>query len=153
MASDGGMKITCSVNLHGLEQDLKEVGPKIGRRLFRKALKSVGQLWVEDLKFRVPVDEGDLRESIAASVTVRNKGKLTVGAVTCGPSYDKTSPRHGSGRTENPGIYGLFVEFGLKKKLYKFTPFMRPTFDTTAERMVQVFADGLREDLEAALKD
>ena len=99
MASDGGMKITCSVNLHGLEQDLKEVGPKIGRRLFRKALKSVGQLWVEDLKFRVPVDEGDLRESIAASVTVRNKGKLTVGAVTCGPSYDKTSPRHGSGRT------------------------------------------------------
>jgi hypothetical protein len=47
----------------------------------------------------------------------------------------------------------MFVEFGLKKKIYPKHPFLRPTFDSTKEQVVDVFADTLRNGLADALKN
>jgi len=129
-------RVTVSVDLHGTEEALLQAGPKIAKRLFRRALKSVGEVWKTALRGKVPVDSGDLRESI--DYIVKLSPKQDSGTVTVGPTYD--------------GVYGMFVEFGLQVKKYVFHPFMRPTFDATAEAVIKVFADGLREDLEDALK-
>jgi HK97 gp10 family phage protein len=140
-------KVVCTVDLHGLEEDLIGLGPKIAKRLFRRALTTVGQLWVEDVKSKVPVDTGALRDSI--DFVVKTSPKNDYGTVTVGPTY--TSPK-GNNTTESPGVYGMWVEFGLKTKQYPSQPYMRPTFDATAESVIDLFASKLREDLEEAVK-
>ena len=52
-----------------------------------------------------------------------------------------------------PGVYAMWLEFGLKKKKYPKQPFMRPTFDATAEQATKIFADKLKDDLEAVVKE
>jgi len=143
-------RVTVSVDLHGTEEALLQAGPKIAKRLFRRALKSVGEVWKTALRGKVPVDSGDLRESI--DYIVKLSPKQDSGTVTVGPTYDGTAMKTSQSTTESPGVYGMFVEFGLQVKKYVFHPFMRPTFDATAEAVIKVFADGLREDLEDALK-
>lgn len=143
-------KITVSVDLHGLEEDLISLGPKIAKRLFRRALSVVGQAWKEALQAKVPRDSGDLANSI--DFVVKTSPKNDFGSVTVGPTYDTKVMKNSSSTSESPGVYGMFVEFGLKLKKYAFTPFMRPTFDGSAERMVELFAENLREDLEDAIK-
>jgi hypothetical protein len=149
--ADDSMKITCHVDLHGLEEDLIQLGPKIARRIFRKLLTTIGKLWADDVRAKVPVDEGTLKDSIGYVVTTSPKNDFA--SVTVGPTYDTNRAKNQASRTEDPGIYGLFVEYGLKKRKYTFTPFMRPTFDATAEAIITLFAAGLREDLEAAIKE
>jgi HK97 gp10 family phage protein len=144
------VKIECKVDLHGLEEDLLQVGPKIAKRLFRRALKAVGQAWVEAIRSKVPVDTGALRDSI--NYVIRTNPREDSGSVTVGPTYDKTKLKKGDSTSQLPAVYAKFVEFGLKIKKYTFTPFMRPTFDSTAERMIELFAANLREDLEDAIK-
>lgn len=160
-----GMKFKVEVDLHGLEEDLIRLGPKVAKRLFRRALKMVGELWKEALKSKVPVGNpatakqgsdyspGALRDSIDYVIST-GKGDHG-GTVTVGPTYDKTAAKAAKDKGDTstlPGVYGKFVEFGLHVKQYPFHPFMRPTFDTTAESMIEIFADGLREDLEDAVK-
>jgi len=149
------IKVECKVDLHGIDDELREVGPKIAKRLFRRALNSVGKIFVENIRGEAPEGDGALKNSIASTVSIRKAkdGSGAVGTLTVGPKYDRSANNGGGSRTENPGIYGLFVEYGLKRKKYRFTPFMRPVFDATAEQMIQTFADGLREDLEQAIKE
>jgi HK97 gp10 family phage protein len=148
--------VTCKVTgLAGVSEGLLGLEQKIARNLLRKALKNVGTFWVDAVKSHVPVLDGDLRDSIAAKVTTR-KGKaktggLPVGSVTVGPSFIARSDGKNS---VGPGVYGMFVEFGLKnKKKYKKHAFLRPTFDSTKETVVDVFADTLRNGLADALKN
>lgn len=146
-------KITVKVDLHGTEEALLAAGPKIARRLLRKVLNFIGLYWVAEVKAHVPVDTGDLRDSIIHKVEMKNNG--TGATVTVGPGYDRTALKNASGSqgsTSSPGVYGLFVEFGVHAHKYTNHPFMRPTFDATADTVTEYFAAGLREDLEDALK-
>lgn len=144
-------KITVTVDLHGLEEDLIAMGPKIAKRLFRRALTAVGKVWVEDIKALVPVDTGALRDSIDFIVKT---GKNDTGSVTVGPTYDNKGQKssNNTSLSQSPAVYAMFIEFGLKIKKFPKRPFMRPAFDSSAERMIQFFADNLREDLEDAVK-
>jgi HK97 gp10 family phage protein len=148
----GDIKITCKVEGGAkIADDLRAIGPKIARKLFRKALRAVGDVWTEEAKGSVPVDSGDLRDSIQPVIKVRRRGNEYKGTVDVGPTRDtKSKAQHKSG-SESPAVYGMFVEFGLKQKKYKFTPFMRPTFDGKEERIIQLFAQNLKEDLEDAI--
>lgn len=140
-------RVVVTVDLHGIEEDLIALGPKIAKRLFRRALTSVGEVWKADVKSKVPVLSGDLRDSI--DYVVKTSPKNDIGTVTVGPTY--TSPK-GKNTAESPGVYGMFVELGLKTKKYPSQPYMRPVFDATAEQVIDLFALHLREDLEEAVK-
>jgi hypothetical protein len=149
-------KITVRVDLHGLEEELLAIGPRIAKRLLRRALRSVGRAWVDIVKSFAPTGDvvkakqgpeytpGGLKACIDFKV-VTNSSE-TAGTVTVGPTNVKGGPKR------SPGVYALFVEFGLKAKEFAMHPFMRPAFDGSAERIIQLFADGLREDLEEAVK-
>jgi HK97 gp10 family phage protein len=148
--------VTCKVTgLKGVSEKMLSIEPKIARKLLRKSLKNVGVFWVDAVKSHVPVLLGDLRESIAAKVTTRKgrwqSGGLPTGSVTVGPSYNV--PRSDDKKSVPPGVYGMFVEFGLKAKRYKKEPFMRPAFDSTGSAAVDVFANTLRSGLEEAIKN
>jgi HK97 gp10 family phage protein len=147
-----GDRVTCKVDLHGTEEELIAVGPRIAKRLLRRALRAVGQAWVEDVKSKVPVDTGALRESI--NFKIRTNPREDGGSVTVGPTFDTTKGTKKKGSSsQSPGVYGMFVEFGVKSKAdYPKQPFMRPAFDGSAERIIELFAHKLREDLEMAVK-
>lgn len=148
--------VTCKVTgLQGVCEKMLSIEPKIARKLLRKSLKNVGAFWVDAVKSHVPVLRGDLKDSIIAKVSTR-KGKaetsgLPTGIVTVGPGYGVK--RSDNKKSVPPGVYGMWVEFGLHAKRYKKEPFMRPAFDSTGQQAVDVFADTLRNGLEDALKD
>jgi HK97 gp10 family phage protein len=147
--------ITCTVDLGGISERLLDLEPKITRRLLRKSLKVVGKFWVDEAKSRTPVLLGDLRDSMTSVVKTRSGAKtadgLPTGSVQVGPGFiDRTDGRETS---VSPGVYGMFVEFGLKAKKYPTQPFMRPTFDSTSDQAVELFADTMKSGLADALKD
>lgn len=143
-------KVTVKVDLHNVEEDLITLGPRIAKRVFRRLLNTLGKLWVEDVKSHVPVLTGELRDSIDFKVVTSPKNDFA--SLEVGPTYDSKASKKSGDTSQSPGVYGMFVEFGLKTKEYPKQPYMRPTFDTTAEQMVELFADGLREELEEAVK-
>lgn len=147
--------VTCKVTgLAGVSEQLLSLESKIARRLLRKALKDVGTYWVEAVKSNVRVDSGGLRDSIAAKVSTRKgkwqSGGLPSGSVTVGPSFIK---RTDGKKSVGPGVYGMWVEFGLKTKKYPKCPFLRPTFDSSGSAAVDIFAETMRSGLAAAIKE
>lgn len=142
-------RVTVKVDLHGTEEELIAIGPRIAKRLLRRALRVVGQLWVEDVKRNVPVDTGALRDSI--NFKIRTNPREDGGSVTVGPTYISGKGTKAKG-SQSPGVYGMFVEFGVKSRQYPAHPFMRPAFDADAQKVVDLFAAKLREDLEEAVK-
>jgi HK97 gp10 family phage protein len=154
LSNGNGIVVKAHVNLNGIGEKLMELEPKISRSLLRKALKAVGIYWVEAVKSHVPVLLGDLKKSITSVVRTR-KGKggvgLPTGSVEVGPGY---APRtDGKKNSVGPGVYGMFVEFGLNVKKYAKHPFMRPTFDSTAEQAVDIFADTMKAGFEEAIRN
>jgi HK97 gp10 family phage protein len=113
-------------------------------------------MWVDEVKSRVPVLEGDLKESIHSFVRTRKASDKTeglpTGSVTVGPAYG--TPRSDGRHSVPPAVYGMWVEFGVKSKSrYPKQPFMRPAFDATAEKAVKLFSDTLKEALEEIAKE
>jgi HK97 gp10 family phage protein len=141
--------------LEGVSEQLLSLESKIARRLLRKSLKAVGVFWVEAVKSRVPIDTGALRDSIVAKVYTRKgkwtSGGLPSGSVTVGPGYGVQ--RTDGKKSAPPGVYGMWVEFGLKAKKYPKHPFLRPTFDSTGSAAVDIFAETMRSGLAAAIKE
>ena len=148
--------VVCKVSgLAGVSEQLLSLESKIARSLLRKSLKAVGTFWVEVVKSHVPVDTGDLRDSIIAKVSTRkgkwSSGGLPSGTVTVGPCFGV--PRSDGKKSVPPGVYGMWVEFGLKTKKYPRHAFMRPTFDSSGSAAVDIFADTMRSGLADAIKD
>jgi HK97 gp10 family phage protein len=145
----------CTVNLNNVDKRLLDVEPKIARKLIRKALTDVGKFWVPAVQSRVPVLEGDLKQSIHAVVRTRRASEKTAGlptgSVKVGPCYG--TPRSDGRHSFVPAIYGMWVEFGVKSKKYPSQPFLRPSFDATVNTVIELFAETLRSGLSDALKD
>ncbi len=106
----------CTVNLNNVDKKLLDVEPKIARKLLRKALTNVGKFWVPAVQSRVPVLEGDLKQSIHAVVRTRKASEKTAGlptgSVKVGPCYG--TPRSDGRHSFVPAIYGMWVEFGVR---------------------------------------
>ena len=145
------INIGVKVNRNYVDQKLQQFGPKLVRRSFRKALKAVGTFWVAEMKAKVPVLAGDLKNAITMKINTRMRkdketgDKLPEGKVEVGPRLD--AKRTDGKKSVGPGIYGMWVEFGLKKKQYPAQPFARPVYDATADKVVQMFADVLSAEL------
>jgi HK97 gp10 family phage protein len=148
------INVGVTVDRGSIAEKLQSLEPKIVRRSFRKALKAVGTFWVAEMKAKVPVLEGDLQNAIWARVSTRTRSKKGVkspaGKVEVGPRLD--ARRTDGKKSVGPGVYGMWVEFGLKKKEYPAKPFARETYDSTADKAVTMFADILGADLESVVR-
>jgi HK97 gp10 family phage protein len=144
------MDVKVYVDFKEVAEKLRQIGPKLARKSLRKGVSAVGDMWVPEMQARVPVDTGDLRDSIAKKVSTSKKGDSLSATVTVGPSYDTKNRKPGD-TSQQPGVYGLFVEFGTKSSPAK--PFMRPVFDATADKAVEILANVLKEDLADVVLD
>lgn len=147
------IRVECRVDLDGLEDKLKELGPKLARKALRKAVKSAAEYWASEMKSRVPVDTGNLRESIGIKVQTGTDAGHGFAKVSVGPMFNTADLVKGEEKgdsSRNPGVYGMFVEFGTKDAHPE--PYMRPTFDATADQVVNQFINVLRDDLESIVK-
>src|SRR5690349_15543690 len=129
--------------LAGVEQRLKDIGPKLARRGLRRALNAAVNVLSEEITNRTPVEHGDL---IAAAQT-----KTSVSA------------RDGQGTAlfgyGNQGYKARLVEHGhdvkpkpkRKGKLEHVPahPFIRPGFDTAAPAAVEAFTEVIREEIDS----
>lgn len=141
------MQVTCTVSLNGLEGKLNELGPKLARSHLRKALKAAAEIWVVDAKSRVPVDTGDLRDSIRSLVVTSASQEM--GKASVGPCMSPELKKSGGDTSQDPGVYGRFVELGLDSRKMKRTPFLRPAYDSKGDAVVAKFVEVLAEGLEA----
>lgn len=136
------------VKVEGLKEvraALMELPKATAKNVMRRVLKKRAAPIVEAARRRVPVDQGDLRESIVAStrLTRRQRGK-----------HKKDGPNDVEifiGPDSRPQAH--WVEFGTEGRKQRKTgkdvgrvimePYMRPAWD--AERMGVL--DGIREDM------
>ncbi len=136
--------------LSELETALRDAGPKLAKRAMRKALMAGGQVFENAAKAHAPVLKegtpqrrpGELRDSIDTNVKLSPKEDKGVAHV--GPKSEK-----GKG-SEQPGVYGMFVEFGSIHGAAQ--PYLRPAFDEAGTQAQEAFAEQLRIGLEALRK-
>jgi HK97 gp10 family phage protein len=131
--------------LRELQKSLGDAGPTLMKRAIIRALDAGAEVFVDGAKARCPVlaeetaarRPGALRDSIKEFTTVDTRRQT--GRVRVGPEYS------GLG-SQDPGVYGLFVEYGAKHM--KAEPFMRPAYDAGTQQAVSVFADEIRKGLD-----
>ena len=145
------MEVKVDVRLNGLEEALQQLGPKLARRALRKAAKQVGEMWKTEIAARAPDDTGNLRDSIDYVVKTKagKGGAPSTVRVSVGPAWDKDSKGKGDD-SQQAAVYALMTEFGSKHQVAK--PFMRPAFDSTADKAVDIFINTLRADLDDVVK-
>ncbi len=143
------MEVKVEVRLNGIGEKLRDLGPKLARKALRRAVGKVGDMWIAEMKAKVPTDTGNLRESINKKIVTSKRGNDLSAKVSVGPTYDTKSRKPGDS-SQQPGTYGLFVELGTKSM--SPSPFMRPVFDATADKAVEILADTLREDLDDVVR-
>jgi HK97 gp10 family phage protein len=142
------MEVKVDVRLNGIEEKLEQLGPKLAKSHLRKALRDAAKIWEIEAKVRAPVDTGALRDSIQTKIRMsprQDRGSASVGPMmgTAGAVKDSS---------QDPGVYGKFVELGLKSKQYPMQPFLRPAFDSRSQQVLDKFVDVLREGLTEAAK-
>lgn len=144
------MEVKVDVRLNGIEEKLQQIGPKLARSHLKKALTESMKIIEVDAKARAPVDTGELRNSIKTVVTTN--AKQDKGVAKVGPTFSNEVLKKGSNKdqSQSPGVYGLILEFGNKRQ--KAQPFLRPSFDSKADSVVDKFAEVLGEGLLEATK-
>jgi HK97 gp10 family phage protein len=86
-----------------------------------------------------------IRDSLNKKVTTSKRGNDLSAKVSVGPMLDSKSRKDGDS-SQQPAVYGMLEEFGTKHSAA--SPWMRPVFDATAEKAVQILADTLKDDLQ-----
>lgn len=144
------MDVQVTVSLNGIEDKLNAIGPLLAKRYLRAALKAGAKVIEEEAKTRAPVDSGDLRDSI--TTVVKMSGKNESGRASVGPAYDTQLSKQGKDTSQDPGVYGKWVELGLDSREYPRNPFLRPALDSKAQEAVEKFAEVLRDGLNEVAK-
>lgn len=123
----------------GLEKALRELGPKVGRKVLRQALKKGGDPILADAKANAPVKTGLLRDSLKVRAGKRvKKGRVTRTVQTKEGDF--------KGQT----YYSAFHEYGTSKM--RARPFMRPAWDRNKARSLNVVMDEIRAGVEREAK-
>jgi HK97 gp10 family phage protein len=158
------VQITGTINL---QKALDEFSGSIQRRIIRPALQDVGAYFVSEIRqncnFTHGYSTGALADSIIAITTISNSTGKQRGQVKIGPTYQAVP--HGNSSTTRPGIYALWVEYGLKNPRvgglrsgkkdkntgnvpnYPAQPFMRPAFDNGATKSIEIFRDRVMQEI------
>lgn len=136
------MNVTVKIEgLKEIEDALASAGPKLARSAVRKALHAGGQVFLNRAKTRAPVlaqatpqrQPGELRDAIAE--VDRMDARKQRGRARIGLKYSKKG-------AQDPGVYGLFVEFGTKNMPAQ--PYMRPAYDEAKQEAESVFTAEIR---------
>lgn len=114
----------------------------------KKALADAAEIIADEARMLVPVDSGNLRDSITVS-DVRLGGAFKMDSTLGADGVQVfVGPRTGGGSPD--GFYGHMVEFGTVKMAAQ--PFMRPAFDHTQGQVRSRLANELEKQVYKAAK-
>lgn len=124
---------------------------KVVARAARKAMVPVA----EAARELVPVDSGDLRESIRLAAA-KEEGRISAGIIMKG-GKQSWEIETGDGdetltfsRRVDASWRWHFTEFGTSSRPAQ--PFLRPAFDQNRDAVLQIFTDEIRASIERAAK-
>src|SRR5581483_9861548 len=104
--------------LDELAKALDSLPAKLEKAALRPALSAAGQVMRAALEDTVPVDTGALRESIGQKIAFDKDGQGA--AVVVGPRYMGGKAAGYKSSSEDPGVRGMFLEFGTRKMAPRF---------------------------------
>lgn len=145
--------------LEGVSAQLREVSAEMGARALSGAARAAFKRVVETAKQLVPVDSGELRESLTVRVVKPKSGDAVV---VVGVAINNNAPRlkmsriaaaaFNEAQSTNlpPGRRWHFIELGTVKQAAH--PFLRPALDQNAQSVVDDLKVQLRKKIEAAVK-
>lgn len=120
-----------------LEKALADLGRATGRNTARRALKKSAQIVADEAQILVPVDQGELMDSIIVSTKLNSaqRHRKTKGGVDMhvGPTV----------------YYGHFVEFGTVKQSAQ--PFMRPAWESNKEKVLGDLGENLWAEIDRSI--
>ena len=132
---------------------LQQLPAKIERNIMRSALRQGANVFKAEAKQEVPVDEGDLRDSIR--VSVRSKGGTVYASVKAGgkkaPHWHlvefgtrahKIKPKQAHGLTVGGKVVSEVNHPGAKAR-----PFMRPALDAKSAAAIEAVGAQIRKRL------
>lgn len=129
-----------AVGFSELAKELSQMGDDVKEKIF-PVIEETAQRIQQEAKSRVPVDSGDLRESIKVR---GNKKKLTA-KVEAGYPKKGRKIKRGSAKSV-PGArvyYALAVEYGTKNQ--KEQPYMAPAVENAEDPFVERMGKVLEE--------
>lgn len=162
------------IKIEGLKEigeKLRMLSTKMNREIIRKAVRAGANVIKDEMKRRVPVDSGELRDNIISTAHPMKNGEgfeAVVGVRYRRKVAAKSRGRFGrkSGKwnkdaslapsTEDPGVYARFVELGRPNQKghthQAAQPFMRPAFDTKADEAARTIAASIDQQLKDEFK-
>jgi HK97 gp10 family phage protein len=145
MKAGGGVIVT---GFEELDKALGEFPAKVQKAMARKGTrKAAKDIVLPDAINRVPVDTGDLEESLTVRTIKRSRGKIGHMVTTK------------EGFFKGDQFYGAMVEFGTKERTHKSTgksvgaiqphyhSFLRPALYENRDKIQSLFADVLRAEI------
>lgn len=128
-----------SFDIKGLDKlikDLKQLEPKVQKKVVRKTLREGSKVIHREIKSNtVPVDSGDLRKSIKVRAGKRKRNTISVTIQTSDKENVFTGDQY----------YGAFQEFGTSKMPGKH--YMEKAFNSKEEeakaKMMDILAKGI----------
>lgn len=142
------MPVEVKVEIRGLaelEQRLRDEPKKVAVKTLRVAGREAAKLFQEAIEARAPKDTGFLSEhvKIATHATSGDDGKLEV---QVGPSRARYPKRGAEHTTKGAAEVAMMHEFGTR--FQPAQPFMRPAFEESKEKVLEVFVTELRKNLD-----
>ena len=129
--------MTASFKLTGtreLEKALADLGRATGRNTARRALKKSAQIVADEAQILVPVDQGELMDSIKVSPKAkRNRTAKGEVEMFVGPTV----------------YYGHFVEFGTVKQSAQ--PYMRPAWESNKGKVLDDLGENLWAEIDRSI--
>lgn len=135
IAAFEGSGTTHVSGLSELKKALEQLPDKLQERATKNAMAAGARVIRNEAKRLVPVDEGDLKENIVVSKTIKLKGrrrKLKSSVVV--------------GLANEARYYGHLIEFGKHNAAPQ--PFLRPAFDNTHAEATRVAGQKLGKEVE-----
>ena len=117
-----------------LEKALQDLGKATAKNTTRRALKKSAQIVADEAQILVPVDQGELMDSIKVSPKAkRNRTAKGEVEMFVGPTV----------------YYGHFVEFGTVKQSAQ--PFMRPAWEANKQVVLDDLGENLWSEIEKSV--
>ncbi len=147
--------------LKELEKSLKELPEVLRGKPLRNAVSAGAKVVLDEAKNRVPIgDTGNLKKSL---YRYRSRSQSGIGKETFLVGVRKGKGTYGDTRrnrrlgivgkkytTQGEAFYWRFLEFGTNKMPAK--PFLRPAFESTKTRAVEVMKERLAKAIELQAK-
>ncbi len=139
---------TTTVTIKGLDElqdKLNRLPPEFSRKALRNGLTPAGKVFQIALKSLAGITGRYSTGWMAKHVTIRTKtNNLDQGNVKVG--FDRKQRIVGGKKTNTNAAYeAIYAEFGTKHEPAR--PFIRPTFESKKNEVVETFAEKLRETL------